>query len=169
MFPPRANGRTRWVVGSTAALILVGASMVVASPAHASTSVTDGFEGNPYDRWTVSVVPGFSLAELTNHQRARSGANVAWLEAYPPSVYSARVYRSLTLDRPGGGPAWCFGEGCQLRADRATGALVRSGGVRELRLPDRPAHGRHRRAIGHGARRRRDRLVHPGNPLTRRR
>jgi hypothetical protein len=91
-------------------------SVLSASPAQAATAVTDGFEGNPYDRWTEEEVSGFSIVELTNHQRARSGANIAWLEAYPPSGYSARVYRTVTVDRPPGGPVWCYGEAYLMRS-----------------------------------------------------
>lgn len=116
MFQRQRTGRIRWAVAAAAALTSAAASVLVPSPAWAATAVTDGFEGNPYDRWTGEEVRGFSIVELTNHQRARTGANIAWLEAYPPSAYSARTYRSVNLDRPPGGPVWCYGEAYLMRS-----------------------------------------------------
>ena len=115
MFPRRRTRRTRWVAAA-ATLTLVGAGLAMAEPAHAATSVTDSFETNPYDRWIEAEVRGSSIVELGNHQRARTGANVAWLEAYPPSASSARIHRTVTLDRPSAGPAWCYAEAYLMRS-----------------------------------------------------
>jgi hypothetical protein len=116
MFQRQGTRRIRWAVATAAALTSVVASVLIAGPAQASSSVTDGFEGNPYERWTEEEVRGFSIVELSNHQRARNGANLAWLEAYPPSVYSARIYRSVTPDALVG-PGWCYGDAYLMRSN----------------------------------------------------
>jgi hypothetical protein len=108
MFRRQRSGRTRWVVAAAATLALVGGGLAVALPASAATAVTDGFEGNPYDRWRVEESKGNSFVELTNHQGARSGSKIAWLEAYPASNNRARISHTVTLDNPGG----CCGSFC---------------------------------------------------------
>jgi hypothetical protein len=117
MFQRQGTKRIRWAIATAATLTSLVASVLIAGPAQASSSATDGFEGNPYDRWTEDEVRGFSIVELTNHRRARNGANIAWLEAYPPSVHSARIYRTVTVDPPLGGPAWCYGEAYVMRSN----------------------------------------------------
>ncbi|MGN9907557.1 hypothetical protein ACTMTJ_08400 [Phytohabitans sp. LJ34] len=133
---------TRWGVAAVAALTVVGASLSIATPAQAATSIMDSFEGNPYDRWIEDERQGYSIVELTNHQRARTGHKIAWLEAYPPSEHSARIHRTVSLDRPGGGPAWCYGEAWLMRSNiglprpenvRVTLA-IRAGGPDGLRI-----------------------------------
>jgi hypothetical protein len=112
MFRRLRTGRARWVVAAASALALLGGGLFVALPAQADTTITDSFESEPYYRWTVDETRGRSLVELTNHQHARSGSNVAWLEAYPASIFSARIYRTVTLDDPGG----CCGSRCYASA-----------------------------------------------------
>jgi hypothetical protein len=137
MFRRQLIGRTRWVAAAVAALALLAGGVFVALPAQASTTVTDGFEGNPYDRWTPVGVRGFSFVELQNHSRARTGSNIARLGAYPPSTSSARVYRSVTVDNPGGCcGSTCFGEAYLYRPRLAL--ISPDGTIRESR-PEKPS------------------------------
>lgn len=109
---PRHRPRTRWVAAAatlTAALALVVGGVLVAGPAQAATSVTDDFEGNPFARWAVEFTRGSSHAHMGNHgPPARSGENIAWMDA--PGSAIARIYRSVSLDRPGSGTVLCHGQ-----------------------------------------------------------
>jgi hypothetical protein len=108
MFRHQRARRARRVVVSAAVLVLVGGGLSVAVPAHAATSVTDSFEGNPYLYWTPAMVRGSSYVEFPDFAHTRTGVTGAFLEAYPPSVHSARIHRSVTVDRPTGGAATCY-------------------------------------------------------------
>ncbi|GIF02045.1 hypothetical protein [Paractinoplanes rishiriensis] len=136
MFRPQSTARARWVVGAVALLALLGGGLVVALPAQAATAVTDSFEGNAYDRWTVAGVRGFSFVELQNHSRARTGINLARLGAYPSSEHAARMYRSVTVDNPGG----CCGADCSGEAYvyRPRLALISPDGTITESRPEKP-------------------------------
>jgi hypothetical protein len=108
MFRPQRTGRRRWLVATGIVLALTGASLVVATPAQAATSVTDGFEGNPYDRWTTQDQPGDSFVWLGNHLQRRTGTNGAYFDA--PFEVPARAYRSMIVERPTPGASRCFAE-----------------------------------------------------------
>ena len=102
--------RLRRIVTAGAALAMLGVALVVTLPAHAdTTSFQDGFEGSPHFQWTSVEVRGKSLVFLNNTVERRSGTNDAWLIAGPTAGEAARIWRQVTLARPGGHPFECFG------------------------------------------------------------
>lgn len=92
--------RARLVGTAVAALLLTAAGLTVASPAYAERfPIGDSFEGNPYDRWTVSEIPGLTSVSMgVNSTPGRTGSNTALLHAYPPSPATATVFRTITPD-----------------------------------------------------------------------
>ncbi|HYN94955.1 MAG TPA: hypothetical protein VES42_13990 [Pilimelia sp.] len=129
------TGRARSAVAAAAVLALVGGGLFAASPANAATSVTDNFEGNPYQRWTTEQVRGSSSVEFPDFGATQSGVYALLIDAYPPSVHSGRAYRSVTLDRPIGGASWCYAAAFVLRP---AVLIVRNGELDELR-PEKPS------------------------------
>src|SRR5688500_4193260 len=105
------TGRVRRLVGAVAALTLLGASMVAASPAQAGvSSVYDGFEGgNPYLFWNVRYDHGRSIVTLINHVEANTefgGQWIAWFEA--PGTAPARISSdAIVVPEPSGGQVTC--------------------------------------------------------------
>jgi hypothetical protein len=107
--PPRA----RWVATAVAAVLLTAAGLTVASPAYAVEQfpLTDSFEGDPYDRWTVSEVPGLTNVTMGAHTiRGRTDTNLAFLNAYPPSPATATIFRTITPDDRRPWPIECEAE-----------------------------------------------------------
>jgi hypothetical protein len=92
------------------ALALTAATgLTLASPAHAVSRFEDGFDGNPYLRWTVHYDHGRSFVLLINNEQARTdngGIWSAWFDA--PSTVPARISSTpLLVDPLGTGPATC--------------------------------------------------------------
>lgn len=108
--------RARWVAAVLAGLALVGAVPALAGTAHAASSVTDSFEGNPYERWTPYEVAGHTRVLMGNDARARTGNNLAFLNSWPMTPAEARIYLTVTLDRPSPGPTSCYPEAYLRRA-----------------------------------------------------
>ena len=127
MFRRQRTGRTR-LVAAAMLLGLVGGSLLVAGPAQAASSVTDGFEGNPYDRWQTEEQMGDSLVWLGNHLQRRTGTNAAWLDA--PFEVPARIYRSVVVDRPSPSAVVCYAEAWVKKAPETAGTPRLRMGIR---------------------------------------
>jgi hypothetical protein len=111
---PRTTGRT-WVGLVAAVLTTVGGSLFLAVPAQAVTSVYENFEGNPYEQWSTRDTPGDSFVWLGDHTQARTGGTHA-AQLWAPFDVPARAWRTITIDRPVGGPVTCYGEAYLKRA-----------------------------------------------------
>ncbi|GIE97723.1 hypothetical protein [Paractinoplanes rishiriensis] len=111
------SGRLRKTAIVAAAALTLGVFFAV--PARADTAVYEGFEGNPYEQWTTRDTPGDSLVWLGDHTQARTGTHAAQLWA--PFDVPARAYRTITVDRPIGGPVTCYGEAYLKRAPTLRG------------------------------------------------
>jgi hypothetical protein len=101
-------------------LAMTGAGLVDGTSAQAASSVTDGFEGNPYDRWTAQDQPGDSLVWLGNHLQRRTGTNAAMFDA--PFEVPARISREIVVDRPTPQPVTCAAEAWVKKSPSETGS-----------------------------------------------
>jgi hypothetical protein len=92
-------GLRRRVAAATAALALTATGLAVASPAHAVPfPINDGFEDNPLSRWTTAEVPGLTDAVIGPNSNARTGTNMAFLNAYPDAPAAATIFRTISPD-----------------------------------------------------------------------
>lgn len=82
-------------------LVLVGAGLFVATPAHAEPQpIDDRFENHPEDRWVPVEVAGHTRATIGPNLDARSSSNAAFLNAWPETPTAARILRTITIDNP---------------------------------------------------------------------
>jgi hypothetical protein len=100
LFRHRPGPARRWVAATTATLALTTASLAIAAPAHAvPLPINDGFEGTPTDRWTTAEVAGLTDAVVgPNERNARTGTNMAFLNAYPDVPATATIFRTISPD-----------------------------------------------------------------------
>src|SRR5688572_1255253 len=100
LFRHQRPGPRRWVSAATAALILTTAGLAITAPAHALPfPISDGFEDNPLSRWTTAEVPGLTDAVVgENARNARTGTNMAFLNAYPDAPAAATIFRTISPD-----------------------------------------------------------------------